>query len=217
MSKPMLFLAKTLMAAAITVFATAQTSEAQRRGGGWYGGGAGWHGGGGGWHGGWHGGGRGNWWGGFGVGVGVGVGYLGSGWGGYPYYGGGWGGYPYYSTGYYYPDSYAGYYSPDYYTASTPYDTSSYSYYPPLQEPSNNTAMIQVYVPPDATVSFDGTPTNQRGSARLFNTPPLTPGSTYTYNIQASWMANGQPVTQTRQVQVQAGRQSTVNFNVAGS
>ena len=51
-----------------------------------------------------------------------------------------------------------------------------------------------------------------RGADRSFASPALTPGKTYTYEVKARWMEDGQPVEQTRRVKVEANRTSTVEF-----
>ena len=55
------------------------------------------------------------------------------------------------------------------------------------QAAPSNTATIQVSVPADAKVWFDDSPTEQTGSERSFESPPLTPGKTYSYMITAQW------------------------------
>jgi uncharacterized protein (TIGR03000 family) len=240
MRKPTLYLAKALLVAAALLFATAGPALAQHRGGGHGGGGfrgGAVHGGvvrGGVVHGGVvRGGFRGDGFrGGFRGGWGGGYGGWGGGWGwGYPWYGyGGWGGYyPYYDSNYYGSPYYgyspydSGYYSSDYYAAQPYQDpnvapgTGSYSFYPPpVAAADNNTAKIEVRVAPDAELWFDGTKTTQRGPMRSFTTPPLTPGKTFNYEVKATWMVNGAPVTQTRQVTVEAGKRNTINFLEGG-
>ncbi len=199
-------------------------------GGGGHGGGAAMHGGGGGsWHGGswggngWRGDGwRGNWGGNrFG---------WGGGWGwGWPYYAGwgyGWPNYgyssyyPYYSTEDYYPDFYADYGTgPDYYSgymtpgSSSPPSDMQGGYYGSQSSGGNaNTAFVNVVVPPNAQVTFEGQPTTQTGMFRRYQSPPLDPGKEFTYDIQARWNQNGKEVTQDRHVRVRAGQQAMVDF-----
>jgi uncharacterized protein (TIGR03000 family) len=214
-----------LATAVLLVFAA--EGSAQRGGGGGGGRGGGGMGGGFGGRGG-EGFGRGGYGGyGFGGYGGYGWGYggigLGDYYGGYPDYGGYYGGYD------------AGYYSPlygtipYYYTpppnsyvpaASYPYNlpTTGYqSYYPPdvnnLSRVNNNTAAIEVQVPPNAQLWFDGKQTSQRGSNRYFVSPALEPGRTFTYEVRATWIdPSGQVVNQTRNVQVQANKSSLVVF-----
>jgi uncharacterized protein (TIGR03000 family) len=71
---------------------------------------------------------------------------------------------------------------------------------------------MTVIVPADAEVFFDGSPTTQTGTERVFASPPLTPGARYSYSIRARWTADGRPVEQTRAVPVTAGAQVRVDF-----
>ena len=47
---------------------------------------------------------------------------------------------------------------------------------------------------------------------RSFQSPPLTPGRRYAYEVRARWQANGRPVTQSREVRVTAGSNVEVDF-----
>jgi len=148
-----------------------------------------------------------------GVSIGVGSGYYGSGSYGSGYYGSGYYGSPYSygGRGYYYS-------SPSYYYESAPsyYYSDSVTQVPPTEvrqasysDPS--TASVTVLVPAaDAQVWFNDAPTSQRGMERLFHTPSLQQGGTYT--IKARWTENGRTMDQQRQVQVQPGQSITVNF-----
>jgi uncharacterized protein (TIGR03000 family) len=80
---------------------------------------------------------------------------------------------------------------------------------PPAAE---EVARIRVIVPDDAQVFFDGTLTTQTGAQREFVSPPLVPGSRYTYSLRARWTADGRPVEQTRTVPVRAGAKVLVDF-----
>lgn len=142
--------------------------------------------------------------------------------------------------GYYYPD-YGGAYYPygdwgvgygagygDNYYDPTTTDGNSYvsPVPPPIQyEPSyanavvapDTTAHLTVKVPADAGVYIGGVKMNTPGTVREFTSPPLTPGSQYTYQIAARWIDNGRLVTQKREVQVTAGQHVDVDFSVAGT
>jgi uncharacterized protein (TIGR03000 family) len=76
-------------------------------------------------------------------------------------------------------------------------------------------AHVTVKVPVDAQVWFADTPTTSKGPLRQFNSPPLTPGSQYTYDVRASWNENGQAVTQTQHVEVSAGAHVNVSFPIS--
>jgi uncharacterized protein (TIGR03000 family) len=207
MSMPTSWFTRAALAGAIVLFANTQPVFAQRGGGG--------HGGG--WGGGsWGGGGRG--YGGWGYG-GRGYGYGYGGWyGGYfaddpflygPYY---YGGMPYY-----YPPPPPGPPAPYYPPAPIipNYDQGPEKLGAP-RATSESPAMIEVRVLPDAEIWFDGNKTSQRGSERLFKTPPLTAGKTFNYEVRASWTVNGTPTTKTQMVQIEAGKRSVVNFIDAG-
>jgi uncharacterized protein (TIGR03000 family) len=77
-------------------------------------------------------------------------------------------------------------------------------------------AHIDVVVPPNAQVFFDGEQTRQRGQFRRFVTPSLDPGQSFTYEIKAVWDENGNKVERTRKVHVRAGQQRSVDFMAMG-
>jgi len=221
-----------LALAAATALLTPQVSEAQRRGG-WGWGGGGW--GGGGWGGNNWGIGMGSpyygGYGGYGSGWGYGYPYRGGYYGGYGYGG------PTYSA-YSYPYGYGNYYGSPYVYGSTPYGSTPYydttmsgtygyggqgyitpasyqqSFYPSgaqQQMPQDsNAAMIEVRMPADAELLVDGKRTQQTGPTRLFVTPPLTPGKTFTYELTVK--RTGDAVGQTREVQVQPGQRAVVDL-----
>jgi uncharacterized protein (TIGR03000 family) len=56
-------------------------------------------------------------------------------------------------------------------------------------------ARITVILPPDAEVSFDDVTTLSKGAVRQYDSPPLTPGTRYVYDLKASWNENGREVT----------------------
>lgn len=199
-------------------------ASAQRRGGRSTWGGGGWDGGGG--YGGWN---RG--YGGFGYG-GYGYGYPG-------YYGGYYGnryGYGYPSSRYYgaYDYGYQPYstydygYQPTYdYGSQQPYSTyeenrtpdADYTYSEQGSRDgyntgrSNDVASLRVILPTaDAKVWVEGQETRQRGTDRVFTSPPLEKGKSYHYTIKARWNQDGRQVEREKTVPVQAGRQAVANF-----
>jgi uncharacterized protein (TIGR03000 family) len=148
----------------------------------------------------------------------------------YPYYG-----YPYYGSYNYYPySSYypyygsTGYYSPAYGSepdlgsdsAVLPLVSESYvpatpSYSNAVQAPADRPAHVTVRVPANAEIWVNDSKTTTTGSVREYQTPPLTPGKRYTYEIRARWSDNGQEVTQTQEVEVTAGVPTNVQFPVS--
>lgn len=155
-------------------------------------------------------------WGGSGYGSGYGSGWgspYGSNWyGGSGYYGSGWGS-GYYGSGMYGGRYYDGYSYPG-------YSDSSYSFYPPInqqlpndQSPQADNAQIRVIVPdPQARIFFDGAPTQQMGTERLYHTPSLQANANNSYRIRCVHMQNGRETTLERVVTVQPGRMTTVDF-----
>jgi uncharacterized protein (TIGR03000 family) len=73
----------------------------------------------------------------------------------------------------------------------------------PPQE--DNRARIWLRVPADAAVWFEGIRTRQTGTQRYFFSPPLAPGVTYAYDVEARWEEDGKPVERKRQLLVHAG------------
>jgi uncharacterized protein (TIGR03000 family) len=80
---------------------------------------------------------------------------------------------------------------------------------PPAQQAQ---AEITVIVPADAEIFFDGQLTTQKGSERLYVTPPLVVGKTCYYDVLARWQEKGKVVEQTREVEVSGGAKVRVDF-----
>jgi uncharacterized protein (TIGR03000 family) len=81
----------------------------------------------------------------------------------------------------------------------------------PTAEPASATMVVRL--PENAELYCDGVKMTLKGSERNFLSPPLPPGRTYPYEIRIRWIgADGKPVELSRQVQVQAGQKTTVDF-----
>jgi len=78
-------------------------------------------------------------------------------------------------------------------------------------------ARFTVEVPADAEVYLEGIKTRQTGTNRVFVSPRLTPGKQYVYEVRARWMANGNPVEQTKSLMLTAGQRLTVHFPEASA
>ncbi len=77
-------------------------------------------------------------------------------------------------------------------------------------------ALIDVFLPPQATLTFQGMATSETGGIRVFQSPPLEPGRTYSYDIRATWRSDdGRDVARTQRLTVSAGDHATVDFNRA--
>jgi len=75
-------------------------------------------------------------------------------------------------------------------------------------------ARISVSLPAEATLSFQGSAMKEVGAVREFESPPLTPGRAYDYEVRATWKAkDGQDVVRTRHLTVRAGDRLEVDLN----
>ena len=77
---------------------------------------------------------------------------------------------------------------------------------------SSDGARVQVAVPANAEVWFNGFKTSQGGRVRIYQTPPIDPAKAYGYDVRARWVSQGKVVDRTRKVRVQVGRTSRVDF-----
>jgi len=115
-----------------------------------------------------------------------------------------------------YPGSYPPAAAPADYYSDTPTSDSvspaNYSYGAYAPSAPGNRARIRLIVPAGAKVWFGNTATQQTAPARHFESPELTPGKDYVYDITARWTENGKEVTRTRHVGVSAGSSVTVDF-----
>lgn len=78
--------------------------------------------------------------------------------------------------------------------------------------PTANEATIVVHVPANASLSIDGEQTQQRSNTRVFTSPPLEPGKSYTYTLRAEVDRNGRMVRETKTVEIRAGQRSEVTM-----
>jgi uncharacterized protein (TIGR03000 family) len=61
-------------------------------------------------------------------------------------------------------------------------------------------------------VTINGNKTSLTGKTRVFATPELTAGKSYTYTLAATWTEGGVPRNATRTLQLTAGQTVTVDF-----
>jgi len=80
------------------------------------------------------------------------------------------------------------------------------------QTPVVTRAEVDVFLPAEAELTFQGQVLPQRGLLRRFTSPPLRLGEDYTYDITATWTEDGREVTKSRQIVVRAGSRVTVDF-----
>ncbi len=139
---------------------------------------------------------------------------------GYSYFG-----YPFLYGYYGYPSSYYSYpsyyysYPSDYFAdGDNYYNGNVYANVQPPQEyvvarPVADVAHMEVRLPdPQATIWVEGKEMTSTGTMRRFKSPQLDPSRQFTYHVKAEWRDNGQPVTDERQVKVQANALAVVDF-----
>jgi uncharacterized protein (TIGR03000 family) len=77
----------------------------------------------------------------------------------------------------------------------------------------DTTAVIEVKLPDSsADVWFQGERTSRTGPVRVFRTPPLVLGRSYTYDVLALWGEGSASTKELRKVPVRAGDRLTVDF-----
>jgi uncharacterized protein (TIGR03000 family) len=81
-----------------------------------------------------------------------------------------------------------------------------------LESVDADRAQLEVLVPSEAILWFNGWKARSTGSVRTLQSTPLVPGRKYTYTVKAQWEENGRQVTQTREVGVSAGTRVRINF-----
>jgi uncharacterized protein (TIGR03000 family) len=83
----------------------------------------------------------------------------------------------------------------------------------PGQSGEQAKAEITIIVPANAEVFFDGEPTKEKGTERLYLTPLLVVGKKYSYEIRARWQEGGKTVEQTHKVEVSGGTRVRAYFH----
>jgi uncharacterized protein (TIGR03000 family) len=73
-------------------------------------------------------------------------------------------------------------------------------------------ALIAVCVPAGAELWFNGEKTAQNGTERVFTSPPLENGRSYSYQVRATWTRDGRTIEQSQMVSVESGSRITVAF-----
>ena len=91
--------------------------------------------------------------------------------------------------------------------------TPSYAMTAPVVAPVKTGSIeIDLQVPTDAKVYFNGAATTQTGMSRAFVTAPLTPGYEYSYAIRVQWHEGNRLVERTRDLSFMAGDHVRVDF-----
>jgi uncharacterized protein (TIGR03000 family) len=80
------------------------------------------------------------------------------------------------------------------------------------QQTDKKPAQLRLLVPEVAQVMIDGQPTTSTGSERRYETPPLTPGKTYSYQVEASWQDGSSKIVRMAVARVQAGKETVIDL-----
>jgi uncharacterized protein (TIGR03000 family) len=81
--------------------------------------------------------------------------------------------------------------------------------------PDANVAVVMAHLPQDAAIYFQDLPTTSTGPVRWFESPTLSPGKHYHYNVRVIWYENGKWVSQASRLTVAAGELHCVELSKA--
>lgn len=73
---------------------------------------------------------------------------------------------------------------------------------------ASRSVLLRLWVPADAQVWIDGTPTSSTGELRSYISPPLNPGENYVYNLRVQSRVG----VQTRSVPIHSGDRINLDF-----
>jgi uncharacterized protein (TIGR03000 family) len=82
----------------------------------------------------------------------------------------------------------------------------------PKPENKEEAASVKVNLPREAQLYVDGVQLNLNGEENTFNSPPLPVGKPFHYTFKAELTRDGQKVTETRKVTVEAGKTVSLSF-----
>jgi uncharacterized protein (TIGR03000 family) len=75
-------------------------------------------------------------------------------------------------------------------------------------------AVITVTLPADASLTVDGHPTHVGSSRRQFTSPPLRPGTEFTYTFRAQLSRDGEIVSASKRLRVHAGQETQIYLDL---
>jgi len=82
---------------------------------------------------------------------------------------------------------------------------------------TNAPATVVVKAAKDITLKVNGTVAARKSDEETYTSPALVAGRTYSYTFVAERMVDGKPVTETKEVNVYAGRTAMVDFSGFGT
>jgi uncharacterized protein (TIGR03000 family) len=75
-----------------------------------------------------------------------------------------------------------------------------------------NRARVIIDLPANAKLYVDDRLSRSTEEQRHFETPELTPGKAYQYDLRVEWTQDGKPVTETKKIVVRAGQITRASF-----
>jgi len=78
---------------------------------------------------------------------------------------------------------------------------------------SPSPATLVVTLPAEAKLTIDDYVTNSTSERRVFLSPALTPGKTYSYTLKAELLRDNKPQVVTKEVLVRAGEETPISFD----
>jgi uncharacterized protein (TIGR03000 family) len=103
-------------------------------------------------------------------------------------------------------------YNSEYYDPNRDFTSSDPDSYSAATADPDTRAQITVSVPADAEIWINDVKMTVTGSVREYQSPALTPGMRYAYDVRARWTEDGHEVTQSQPVDVTAGAHVNVQF-----
>jgi uncharacterized protein (TIGR03000 family) len=80
------------------------------------------------------------------------------------------------------------------------------------EQPPADRAILVVRLPDGAVLTIADVVTKQTGPERTFQSPPLTPGKNYVYELKATWQEGGKAKTVVREARVSAGKRTVIEL-----
>jgi uncharacterized protein (TIGR03000 family) len=86
---------------------------------------------------------------------------------------------------------------------------------PPAPATNTNTAKLSLQVPVNAEVYLNDKKTEETGTLRVYESPQLTGGKQYKFDVRIVWTENGKQVEEKRQLTMSANESRTLIFLAA--
>lgn len=88
---------------------------------------------------------------------------------------------------------------------------------PAMAPAGGEAAVVVVKADPNVTIKVNGQIAPRKGNEDTYQSPALTAGRNYTYTVVAEFVRDGKTLTETKEISVQAGRRTEVDFSTLGT